>query len=197
MAEEWRSVVGFVGLYEVSNQGRTRSVDRVVTNKNGVNRKFYGKEIRQKISNAGYFEVCLCKNGKLFSKLVHRLVAEAFLGQQSDSKKCYIDHINGIKTDNRLENLRYVTPSENREYAIELGSVDIEKMREISRKNGRNSSIGKLNAKPVIRSDGQIFSSASEAARAIGANPESVKRVARGERHTCHGYTFKFVEQAS
>lgn len=97
--EEWRDVKGFEGLYQVSNLGRVKGL------KSGVI-----LSTKRKDGN-GYPQSSLWKDGKATPIDNHILVARAFL-QNPDNKPC-IDHINGNKEDNRVENLRFVTYKEN------------------------------------------------------------------------------------
>lgn len=105
--EEWRDIVGYEGLYQVSNQGRVRSLDREVIYPDGHIQKYKGKVIYGYKNDNGYIMVTL--KGKSYR--VHRLVAEAFI--PNPENKPDIDHINTIRTDNRVENLRWATRSEN------------------------------------------------------------------------------------
>ena len=109
--EIWKDVVGYEGFYQVSNQGRVKSLDRNIKHKNG--RVYYtkGKILKTYLQNGGYLIAHLNKNGKMKNCTVHRLVATAFI--ENPEEKAEIDHINTIKTDNRVENLRWVTRSEN------------------------------------------------------------------------------------
>lgn len=100
--EVWKDVVGYEGLYQVSNLGRVRSFERKGT---------FTKIKVQETVKGGYKRVNLYKNGRLKKMLVHRLVAEAFLG--TPDKDMQVNHINGIVDDNRLENLEWVTVKEN------------------------------------------------------------------------------------
>lgn len=110
MIEIWRDVVGYDGKYQVSNFGRVKS----------FRYKTVPPRILKAISNGtGYLRVCLCRNGKSKSAYVHRLVAEAFI--PNPDGKPQINHINGIKTDNRAENLEWCTRSENTQHALRTG----------------------------------------------------------------------------
>lgn len=105
--EEWRPVVGLEGSYEVSNRGKVRSLDRVIEDRRGVRRRVSGRTLKPG-TNQGYFCVSLAGH----TRSVHQLVLEAFVGPYP-SKTHEVCHNNGDKTDNRLENLRYGTRSEN------------------------------------------------------------------------------------
>ena len=107
MKEIWKDVIGYEGLYQVSNLGRVKSLDRFCID----GRKRYGQIMKQVITNGGYFAVGLRKGKGQKRYLVHRLVAEAFI-PNTDNKPC-VDHINTIRTDNRVCNLRWCTYKEN------------------------------------------------------------------------------------
>lgn len=105
MTEEWRDVVGYEGLYQVSNTGKVRSMN--------YRRSGAARDLVQTLTN-GYPIVCLSASGKQKNHTVHTLVAAAFLGNRPDGYE--VNHINAVKNDNRIENLEYVTPSENSYY---------------------------------------------------------------------------------
>ena len=109
--EIWKPVVGFEGLYEVSNAGKVRSVDRYINGKNGSHSFINGIMMKLQTSHKGYYNVVLHKNGNHFTKAVHRLVAEAFI--PNPKNKMFVDHINTDTTDCRACNLRWVTAKEN------------------------------------------------------------------------------------
>ena len=113
--EEWLAVPGFEGLYEVSNTGKLKSLERedvvVTNNKQPFKRKRSERLLTQYIDRYGYMKVYLYKCGKPHYLTVHRLVASAFLANPEN--KTSVDHIDCNKTNNRVENLRWVTNKEN------------------------------------------------------------------------------------
>lgn len=102
--EYWRPVVGFEGLYEVSNYGNVRSLN--YRGKKGV-----VNILSQRNHSKGYLTVCLRKNGKSFNRYVHRLAAEAFIPNPYGYKE--IDHVDRNKTNNQVLNLRWVDRETN------------------------------------------------------------------------------------
>jgi hypothetical protein len=191
--EEWRDVVGYEGYYQVSNLGRVRSVDREFVNRVGYHRVLRGKILKQVFNNK-YYRVHLSKDNHAVCKIVHRLVAEAFIPRIEG--KDYVDHINADTKDNRAENLRWVTMAENNQHIHELGHFNKElasqRMRERNAKNGTP-----IPPKRVIRNDGVVFDSICAAAKASGAWMGNVSKVAHGLISQPNGYSFRFIEQES
>ena len=102
MEEIWKSIEGHKDKIEVSNFGRIRKII----------------EFKKKDYD-GYIRIELNKNSNKGSEAIHRLVAKHFL--ENPDKKTIVNHKNGIKTDNRLENLEWCTPSENMKHAHKIG----------------------------------------------------------------------------
>lgn len=107
--EKWKPIPDYEGFYEVSNFGRIRSCSRMVRRSMGGYQKSGGIIRRLCVAKSGYATVGLSKYGEQRTYTVHVLVARAFIGESD----LVVDHINGIKSDNRLKNLRYVTQREN------------------------------------------------------------------------------------
>jgi hypothetical protein len=107
--EIYKDIQGYEGIYQVSNYGNVKSLKRVIMRSD--NRpKTIPEKIKIGMHNKGYKRVALCDvNGNSKSFYVHRLVMATF----SHKSDLYVDHINGDKTNNHLDNLRYVTNSEN------------------------------------------------------------------------------------
>lgn len=120
--EEWRAVAGFEGCYEVSNIGRVRSLDRIVFRVDGTPVVRQGQIIRPGVAggrNKKYPYATLRQNGKSIGRLVHRLVASAFIPNPLNLAE--VNHIDGIKTNNVVSNLEWMTPADNKRHASSLG----------------------------------------------------------------------------
>lgn len=174
--EAWESIPGYEGLYEVSTHGNIRSLKRYTTP---------GKVLKQYISTQnGYCYVSLSKNNKKITKRVHKLVMMAFDPVYTGNmynKDFTINHKNGDKADNRLDNLEWLTQSENQKHAFKNGLQKITWNR------------------PVIRvDDGKIFTSATEAVKAVGGRKAaSICRVCSGERKHYKGYKWKYYKEVA
>jgi hypothetical protein len=108
--EIFKDVLGYEGIYQISNSGLVYSYPRCwITGRSNAIVCHEGKLLSPSISEKGYFKVHLCVNGIRKKRLVHQLVAESFLNHKPCGLKLVVDHINDIKTDNRVENLQIVT----------------------------------------------------------------------------------------
>jgi hypothetical protein len=116
--EQWRSIRGAEGAYEVSNHGRVRSLDRFVK-RGGKPMRRQGQPIRTPAKSNGYLHFKLAFGGRVTYPTVHQCVARAFLGPKPDGYA--INHIDGDKANNRVSNLEYVTYAENAQHAVATG----------------------------------------------------------------------------
>lgn len=123
-AEEWLAVLGYEGLYEVSNLGRVRTIARINVYKNGRSHLQPGMLLRPRLSNKGYLRVGLWKDGRSRGHSVHVLVAAAFVGPRPPGLT--VDHNDGNRLNNLFSNLEYITPKEQIARAIARGTRDFQ-----------------------------------------------------------------------
>lgn len=117
----WKPIKGYENLYEISSSGLVRGLIRVIKTISHGNRKFNSKILKSRLNNYGYEEVRLSKNGISKTHFIHRLIAENFISNPDNKKE--VNHKNGIKDDNRIENLEWVTHSENMIHAYKNGLI--------------------------------------------------------------------------
>ena len=112
LEERWLPIPDYEGWYDVSNWGRVRRIK-------AYNSTHVGRILKQSNDGRGYMEVCLCKNGEHHIARAHRLVMSAFVGLCPEGSE--VNHKDGVKTNNHLDNLEYVTRSENAIHSHNMG----------------------------------------------------------------------------
>ena len=176
--ETWKDVEGYAGLYQVSDQGRIRSLGN-----NGKKARI----MRQEINENGYCRVRLYNaEGTAKHWQVHRLVARAFIDFNPELE---VNHKNEIKTDNRADNLEMVTGRVNRNYGTR--NERIARARKESEKVKRTpvAQIDKRTGEEM-----QKFSSALEADRQTGVDNGHIGQCCRGIRKSAGGYKWEATE---
>lgn len=165
MSEVWKAIPDFEGLYEASTAGRIRSLDRHVTGKNGVTKKFSGRIIAPVPMKTGYVTVALSKEGKAVRYLVHRLVALAFLPNPDNLEE--VNHKDGVKHNNALSNLEWMSRVRNIRHAMGMGLIQ---------GMGELNPAAKLTEQQVrqIKELSRLHLHPREIARAFGVKPSTV-----------------------
>ena len=176
MQEIWKDIVGYEGLYQVSNLGNVRSLNYNHTGKE--------KLLKQNINCNGYNYVVLAKEGSRKTYTIHRLVAIAFI-PKSENKDC-VDHINGIRTDNRVVNLRWATLKENMNFPL------AKKHLSESLTNHPNKSKSILQIDKVTGEVINEFPSSQEAGRQLNVSRSSISACCNGKYNSAYGYIWKY-----
>lgn len=174
MYETWKPIIGFED-YEVSDCGRVRSFRR---------KNFQGVIMRKGISSKGYETISLYKDGKQYLKLVHRLVAEAFIPNPFNKET--VNHIDCNKTNNHVSNLEWMSKSENIRHAYDNGLNENVKKRLAE---------GRSKTHPPVRviETGKVYQSQRELSKELGLCEQCVSRCLRGGSKSAGGYHFEYV----
>lgn len=194
--EIWKPIIGYEGLYEISSLGRIKRLYREI-HRHKMGLLVLRERILSPGLNKGYPRMILCDAlGGKTNYSIHRLVANAFI-PNPEGKPC-IDHINGIRTDNRVENLRWCTIAENNGFELARKHISDGKVGE---KNGMFGRSGKKSPshKPVLQYDldGNFirkYYGIMEAQRETGVQFKNISKVCHGERNSAGGYFWKYEE---
>lgn len=182
LQEEWKDIKGYEGLYQVSNIGRVRSIDRITTNIGGRKNLYKGRILRLNMIKVGYLYAHLCKNNKVKAFRVHRLVASAFI--QNPNNYPQVNHKDKNKANNIVNNLEWCTASQNQIHSVSLGrNYNITKVQELCK---REISVYR-NGVFVAH-----FNSKKECCEKLGLTKDSVYRTLKGEYKQHKGFTFKY-----
>lgn len=176
--EEWKDMVNYEGRYKVSSHGRVKS----------INLPYVGESlIKQKLNKKGSPTVCIMNELKKGYYTVSNLMARAFIANPQNYKM--VVHLNGIKTDNRLENLKWVHNREAQNLAISLGL----KTSVVGEENPCSIEVDQYSADGVtfIKRWGCI----NDIERELKIWHNNVSKVCKGKRATAGGYSWKYVEE--
>lgn len=179
--EIWKDIKGYEGLYKISNFGRVKSLERYSSKYfNNLTKRINAKKIKGKIltSKKGkYLFVMLSKNGKYKTKSIHRLVAEAFI-DNPNNYNC-VNHIDGNKYNNSINNLEWCSVSQNNIHAY---------------RNGLNKRNKKVLQYDMNGNFVKEWNSVRQVGKELGISFTQIGACARGELKKAHNYIWKYEE---
>jgi hypothetical protein len=176
MKEIWKDIKGYEGLYQVSNYGRVKSLERIVDHKK-TGKVFHKERILKQNTCYGYKTVILCKNSKTKSERVHRLVAQAFIPNPNNMPQ--INHKNQIRNDNYYKNLEWCDSKYNNNYGNRS-----EKIAEQTRKRVEQYD---LNGNYI-----KTWNSLTSVEKELKIHIENIIKVCKGLRNKTGGYIWKY-----
>lgn len=187
--EIWKDIDGYIGHYQVSNLGNVRSLDRYITKTNGHGCEYSilikSRILKQKKTQNGYLSVMLYdRNHNHKTIFVHRLVAIAFIPNIMNYPQ--INHIDGNKTNNKMENLEWCTASYNSKHAFQ------------SNLTSSNSAVLNKKVFQIDKNTNQIvniFESISEAARRCNLHNQLISFVCSHKRKTSGGFIWEYANK--
>lgn len=186
--EIWKQVEGWEGLYEISSMGRLKSCARIKTNKLFGSFMKQEKLIDLKVNNHGYIHFPLTYQDRVWRTNLHRIVALNFI--PNPENKDTVNHKNGIKTDNRVENLEWATISENTKHGYQvLGRISPGKGKKL-----KCSSFNEHKGKKVSCDNfGMTFGSMKEAGEAFGIPQYTIALNLRQGKQIIDGLYFRYI----
>ena len=177
--EIWKDIKGFEEIYQVSNLGRIKSLERFRKGKNGSLVTVKERILKPWINSTGYYLIELHKQSIKKKYYVHRLVWSAFNGQIP--KNMQVNHINEIKTDNRLSNLNLMTAKEN----MNWGTRNERSAKKLSK------SVLQFTLDDILVKE---YPSLTQLYRETGFNSSNISRCCNGKRKTAYNYIWKYKE---
>ena len=190
--EQWKDIKGFKGKYQISSHGRVKSLARrVKSKKSGYERDQPEKLLSLKPTGSnGYPRVNLYKNEEVYPWLVHRLVAEYFVGNPDPINYTYVNHDGGDRTNNHWSNLVWCTHQQNIQHSVDTGLYKC--------KGADNHQ-----AKAIVNCRNEVFGTITEAAKKYGMKSVSgVSATCRGLRESAGKYgdgtkiSWRYLEQS-
>lgn len=192
MKEIWKDIKGYEGLYQISSFGNVKSLDRYIINKNGDKQYFPGKYLTQGISDS-YLKVTLSKNNKQRTFRVHILVARAFI--PNPENKPEVNHIDGNKKNNKVNNLEWNTRSENELHAYRNGlAKPSNKQKQAVAKYAKENYSKKVVQYSLNGEFIKEWNSMHDVWRELGIRPSYICRCCKGLRNQTYGYIWKYKQ---
>ena len=185
MKEIWKDIKGYDGIYQISDRGRVKSVYRVTKYVTGRTRTEKERVLKQEVNLHGYCTLRLCKNSEYKRFFIHRLIANAFI--PNPKNKSSINHINSIRDDNEIDNLEWVTHSENCIHGHKYGNM----------KNSSKVHCGNVGKSVFqISRDGAVirkYNTMTDASVSTGTLRTNIGLACRGKLKTAGGYKWAYA----
>lgn len=196
MKEIWKNISNYNDKYQISNYGRIKSVDSVYMIPNQYKKMhkhiYRGKILKTSIDNNGYANIRLRKNGKTKCFLIHRLVAKAFIPNPNNYP--VINHINGNKLDNKVENLEWCTQSHNVKEAYKLGLQKTS--HNVFQKGHIPHNITKINQYDLQGNYIKTYNSILEATLLFtNKHSSNISQCLNGKINTAYGYIWRYADK--
>lgn len=171
MQEVWKDIAGYEGRYQISNLGRVKGLP--------IDEKFCKRPneiiLKTFVCGSGYQEIILKNKDGRKPKLIHRLVAEAFIPNPEGKRE--VNHKDGDKSNNRYTNLEWVTPSENQTHSRSVLKNECSIKRKVE-----------------CIETGEVFNSIQEGADKYGLQQSLIWKCCNGKQHTTGGYHWRYKE---
>lgn len=179
MEEIWKKVSEFPELYEVSNLGKVRSVDRIIIGKDGISYPKKGKILSISDNGSGYFNVHLYINNKMNTRYVHRLVALEFVDNPNPKEFIYINHKDEDKSNNKANNLEWCNGTYNNLYGSRLERFKISRGIKVIKYNRFFEEVSRYN-------------SMADAARENKLHVSNISLACKDINRTCGGFHWAY-----
>jgi hypothetical protein len=170
--ENWKDIKGYEGLYQISDKGVVKGLKRIILSRWGTPKEWKEKTIKTIVDHLGYCRVSLCKNGSVKTGKIHRLVAETFLNGEGA-----INHKDGNKLNNDVNNLEFCTNKENLHHAFISGLRPKKYLRTI-----------------ICNETQELFTCQMDVARKIQLSSVMVSTHLKGNTSHLRGLTYKYIE---
>ena len=173
--EVWKDIKGFEGIYKVSNYGRIKSIIR------------YKRMMKTALDKSGYLKICLTDSKhKKHTIKIHRIVAENFIPNTENKEQ--VNHIDGNKENNRVDNLEWCTQSENMKHAFRNGLI----LREKGKGHHRARAVKQYSIDGEFIRDWDCI---EDIGRELGIHTKNMARCCKGESRTLGGYIWRYAEE--
>lgn len=189
MTERWLPVLDFEDHYEVSDQGRIRSLTRKIEHSRSGQVTMHGRLLALNLDTHGYPRLMLRVNGKGYSRAVHRMVLSAFM-PRADWESMHVNHKDGVTSNNRLENLEWCTQSENRTHSYRV----LKRRNPMTGKNGaKHHNARAVVGQSLIDGERRVYLSMAET-KHDGFSGHDISACIRGRQRSHRGWVWAYAD---